>query len=371
MQTKKIISISSFFIILLAAWFAIALVRTLYEPLPLKQKHYQLRVHPGSTIYTVADQLHRDGLLRNKRLFIFASDLRGDTHQLRFGEYVIKPGMNAADVLSNISSATGLKKYKVLFVEGWTFRDMKRALRENKALKHTVAHQSNAKIMAALGYPKQKPEGRFFPDTYVFAWGNSDLDVLKQAYRKMQRVIKAQWKKRANDLPYKNPYQALIVASLIEKETAIKRERPIIAGVILRRLKKGMRLQIDPTILYGLGKPYDTPITSRDIRSKTPYNTYVIYGLPPTPIDMPSLASIKAALHPSYDDYLYYVAKGDGSHIFSVTYQEHLLAVKKYRMVQYNNKKFLRAMEYDFPYYLKRSPWVGFASYILCFNCMN
>ncbi len=291
-----------------------------------------IKVPPGSGVSQIARHLYQRGLLKHPDLFIFYARITGISSQIRYGEYWISAGMTPIELLKNLSTSNGMVLHKVVFVEGWTFADIKLALAAEKDLQHDTKDLSNAKIMQALGHPGQHPEGRFFPDTYQFTWRTSDLDILRQAYQKMQNFLNQQWPQRATGLPYKSPYQALIVASLIEKETALDNERPLIAGVILRRLNKRMRLQIDPTVLYGLGKPYSTPITKRDLQAKNPYNTYQRYGLPPTPIDNPSGASIIAALHPAMNNrYLFYVARGDGSHQFSETYRQHLKAVRELR----------------------------------------
>ena len=210
-------------------------------------------------------------------------------------------------------------------------RQIRQILLKDDALQHITVSQTDQELMTALGHPGEFPEGRFFPDTYIYTWGNKDTVILQQAYQRMNVLLMQEWSQRAAELPYKTPEEALIVASLVESEAVLPAERPIIAGVILRRLQQNMNLQIDPTIIYGVGKPFGSTITLEDLRNDNPYNTYLHKGLPPTPINMPSAASIFAALHPASGDSLYYVAQGDGSHRFSATYPEHLQAVKKYR----------------------------------------
>ena len=204
----------------------------------------------------------------------------------------------------------------------------------NDALQHVATSQTDQEMMTSLGHPGESSEGRFFPDTYVYTWGNKDTVILLQAYQRMTALLDQEWPQRETDLPYKTPDQALVVASLVESEAVLPAERPIIAGVIVRRLQQNMNLQVDPTVTYGVGKPYGSVITLEDLRNDNPYNTYLHKGLPPTPINMPSAASIYAALHPTAGNALYYVAQGDGGHHFSATYPEHLQAVQKYRQLK-------------------------------------
>ncbi len=217
---------------------------------------------------------------------------------------------------------------------------IRRVFSNTTALQKTVIDQSDPVLMSTLGYPYNSPEGLFFPDTYLYTWGNKDTKILRQAYQHMQNFLNQQWEQKAENLPYKDAYQALIVASLIESETHVASERPLIAGIILQRLKKQMYLQIDPTVLYGVNKPFGSKITQDDLHNDNPYNTYRHYGLPPTPINMPSAPSIQAALHPIYTNALYYVARGDGTHTFSATYIQHLAAIKKNRDWQEEQKNF-------------------------------
>lgn len=320
-----------FFVLILFAAFGWLWYQYYHAPLISSGKPQRIRVAPNTNIEVLTNHLTKRGLLSHPKFFLFINRHNGQSTQLRYGEYWIKPNMSAADLMKNIIEGEGLVRHHITIIEGWTFHQIKTLLKKNKDLQHQLKNKSDREIMQQLGAKRLKPEGLFFPSTYYFLWGNSDFSILQKAYKKMQSFLKKQWRNRKKGLPYHNAYQALIVASLVEKETALKKERPLIAGVILRRLKIGMRLQVDPTVLYGLDKPFDTVITKKDLRKRTPYNTYRIYGLPPTPIDMPSASSIIAALHPAKSKYLYYVAKGDGSHEFSRTYKEHLIAVRRYR----------------------------------------
>jgi len=221
--------------------------------------------------------------------------------------------------------------HTVTLVEGWTFRQVLAELERHPDITATLAGKNDREIMALIGSEHEHPEGRFFPDTYFFTKGTTDLAILKRAYRRMQAVLDAQWSSRAKGLPLRTPYDALILASIIEKETGRADERTIIAGVFTRRLGQGMPLQTDPTIIYGMGEAFDGNIRRKDLVANTPYNTYLHAGLPPTPIAMPGAASIYAALHPNDDSSLYFVSRGDGTHVFSKTVKEHNRAVDLYQ----------------------------------------
>lgn len=249
--------------------------------------------------------------------------------QLRAGEFMLEPGMSGREMIALLSSDQ-VVTYSITVPEGWTFQDMRRVLAKAPKLRQRTEGLSDEQVMAELGYPGQHPEGRFFPDTYRYQKGESDLGILRRSYERMQSELSAAWESRAKDLPYDAPYEALIMASLIERETGIDGERRQIAGVFVRRLERGMRLQTDPTVIYGMGDAYQGNITRADLRRETPYNTYVIDGLPPTPIALPGRAALQAAVDPADGDSLYFVAKGDGSHHFSRTLSEHNAAVRRY-----------------------------------------
>ena len=226
-----------------------------------------------------------------------------------------------------------VRQYSLTLVEGWSFRDFLKALSDHEAIDHTLKDVAYDDVMAALGHDGQHPEGRFFPDTYFIHRNTRDVDLLNRAYQQMERHLNMLWSERDDDLPFKTPYEALIMASIVEKESAVPEERPVIAGVFINRLRKGMRLQTDPTVIYGLGESYDGDIRFRDLRTDTPYNTYTRKGLTPTPIAMPGTGALKAVMHPADTEYLYFVATGDGSgqHVFSSTLEQHEKAVDKYQ----------------------------------------
>jgi UPF0755 protein len=270
-------------------------------------------------------------VLSSPRLFILYARITEKT-KLEIGEYLLVKGSSHEQLLSLLQSGNVIT-YKVTLVEGKTFNDFLNTLASHKKLLTTLglgaSHQS---ILEQLNVSEVHPEGWFFPDTYQFASGTRDVDILMQAHQKMKKVLAEEWETRAEGLPYNSAYEALIMASIIEKETGVAYERAEIAGVFVRRLQKGMRLQTDPTIIYGLGDEYQGNIRRKHLTQKTPYNTYVIDGMPPTPIAMPGREAIHAALHPKAGNTLYFVAKGDGSHYFSATLAEHNNAVMEYQI---------------------------------------
>jgi len=250
------------------------------------------------------------------------------TTQLKTGEYFFPKGTTLFSLWRQVITGTGLYYRSFTIVPGWTFAQLHEALLSTDTLKHTSKPMDNKQIMQAIGHIETNPEGQFYPETYHYTRGISDLIILKHAYDLMQVRLNEAWNARSPNLPYNNKYEALVAASLIEKEAFLNSERPIIAGVMVNRLHKNMLLQIDPTVIYGLGSRYDGKIHRNELLEDTPYNTYVHLGLPPTPIAMPGAASLDAAVHPQVNDYYYFVAKGDGSHQFSKTLPEHHIAVQ-------------------------------------------
>jgi len=255
----------------------------------------------------------------------------GQAAKLKAGEYWLAPGTTPPQFLDQLVAGR-VKVYSLTIVEGWTFRQMLRAIHVHDAIRQTLAGLGGDEIMDRLQRPGEHPEGHFLPETYRFPRGTTDLEVLRWAYAGMDKVLAKAWSGRAEGLPLGSPYQALILASLVEKETALPAERPVIAGVFLRRLAIGMKLQTDPTVIYGLGEAFDGDIRRADLIRDTPYNTYTRDGLPPTPICLPGRASIQAAVNPAAGDSLYFVARGDGSHQFSRTLSEHNAAVRRYQL---------------------------------------
>jgi len=306
----------------------------LHEPLKLQPQPgsqvVDLEIEPGTPAQRVADVVAASGVDVSPQLLHAWFRLSGQARQIKAGSYEITQGMTPRSLLSMmVRGEESLKT--VVIVEGWNFRQVRAALQKSEALKPDSQALSPEAIMAQLGKPGVHPEGRFFPDTYTYAKGSSDLAVLKRAARAMDRRLEAAWALRAADTPLKTPDQALILASIVEKETGKPADRPEIGGVFSNRLRIGMLLQTDPTVIYGLGEQFDGNLRKRDLLADTPYNTYTRAGLPPTPIAMPGKASLLAAVQPASTKSLYFVARGDGSSHFSSSLDEHNRAVNKYQ----------------------------------------
>jgi UPF0755 protein len=295
------------------------------------QQEYALHVTPGSNLRRVAEQLQRDGLIEDALLLRALGRISGQASQIKAGEYRLAPGTTPPQLLAQLVAGE-VVQYSLTLIEGWNFRQLMDAVRSHGALEQTLDGLSDAQIMAKLGAPELHPEGQFYPDTYQFPRGTTDLAFLQRAFDHMQQRLAAEWAKREPGLPVESPYEALVLASIIERETGVPSERQRIAGVFVRRLQQGMRLQTDPTVIYGMGERYQGDIRYSDLRRDTPYNTYTRHGLPPTPIAMPSGAAIHAALNPAKGKELYFVSRGDGSHHFSASLKEHNAAVRRYQL---------------------------------------
>lgn len=328
-MVRKLFALLALVVLLVLA--GTAYWRGFLAPVVTGTRAVDVEVTPGAPLRQVAAELHAQGVLPQPLDLVWLARLRGGAHSLRAGEYLVPPGTSVAGLLDLLKSGE-VVLHALTLVDGWTFKQVMQAVDSNPALRHTLAGMNSNAIMAALGHPGEAPEGRFYPDTYQFPKGTSDVAFLQRAYRDMQSHLESAWQQRAPGLPYQTSYDALILASVVEKETAQPTERGEIAGVFVRRLAKDMRLQSDPTVIYGLGNAYNGKITYKDLRTNTPYNTYTRNGLPPTPICLPSLASIEAALHPAPGDALYFVARGDGTHQFSATLAEQNAAVQKYQI---------------------------------------
>lgn len=284
----------------------------------------------GAGYNRVMADLAERGIIADEWAFRLLTRIEPDqAPNLRVGEYLLQPDMSGRDVVALLGS-DDVVTYPLTIPEGWTFRQMRELLDRAPKLEHRTRGLSDAEVMALLDREGQHPEGWFFPDTYRYHKGVSDLDILRQALTRMESILEEAWAERDEDLTIETPYEALIMASLIERETGAPEERREIAGVFKRRMESGMRLQTDPTVIYGMGEAYDGNITRADLREATPYNTYVIDGLPPTPIAMPGRKAIEAAVHPLPGDTLYFVSRGDGTHHFSTTLREHNNAVNRY-----------------------------------------
>jgi peptidoglycan lytic transglycosylase G len=291
----------------------------------------RIEVQSGSTVRGVLKHLAAAGALAHPRLTELYLRLHGRRFSIKAGEYEVPAHASAADVVTLLAEGRVVLE-QLTVVEGATFADFRQELEHDPHVRATLRGSSDDAVMAALGHPGEHPEGRLFPDTYRFASGTAETEILKVAYDKMNEVLAAAWAERAANLPLATPYQALILASIVEKETGLASERPLIAGVFIERLKKGMRLQSDPTVIYGMGPEYSGDIHTRDLTTDTLYNTYTRAGLPPTPISLPGREAILAAVRPAETGNLYFVATGDGDggHHFSATLAEHDAAVRHY-----------------------------------------
>ena len=294
------------------------------------EKPLILDVVKGSSFRSIIKRLRYQTSRVDSLWFKILARREGLATRLKAGEYELPVGLKPKGFLLLLSKGQ-TRKYSITFPEGWTFKQLRQALEADENLKLTIAELSDADILKEIGSEYTHPEGLFFPDTYQFEKRTTDLAILQQAYKKMQLVLNQQWENKVQDLPIATAYEALILASIVEKETGVASERPVIAGVFIRRLNIGMRLQTDPTVIYGMGENYQGNIRRKDLRELTAYNTYRIQGLPPTPIAMPGELAINAVLHPAQGDSLYFVAKGDGSHIFSATLADHNLAVNSFQ----------------------------------------
>ncbi len=303
----------------------------LKTPLVKDDQVHVFEVTQGSSVKSISQNLYRDGYILNPYHFEVLVRLSGRAREIQAGEYQIDKGMLPEVFLARMTSGE-VVQYALTIIEGWNFKQLLLAIAEHPGLVHTLKGLSTKSVIDKLDLDISHPEGWFLPDTYHFPRHTSDVDFLKRAYRAMRVALDQAWAERQPDLPLNTPYEALILASIIEKETGLASERREIAGVFIRRLKKGMRLQTDPTVIYGMGDEFDGNLRRADLRRDTPYNTYTRKGLPPTPIALPSLDAIKSALNPLPGKTLYFVSKGDGSHYFSETLKEHNGAVRAYQL---------------------------------------
>ncbi len=313
-----------------ASWFVIEQRRALDEPLAVPQEGFEYVLPAGTSLNTVAQDLAASGVLANPRSLVIQARWSGRAGAIKAGEYLIEAGTTAMTLLDQLIAGR-VVQHALTLVEGWTFKQMMAAIDADERLEHMLTGLAADEIMARLGLAGVHPEGRFFADTYYFPRGTSDVAFLSRSHAAMNRFLANAWAGRDQGLPLKSQDEALILASIVEKETGKAGERQRIAGVFVERLRKGMRLETDPTVIYGMGDAFDGNLRRRDLRTDTPYNTYVRKGLPPTPIAMPGSAAIEAVLHPHADGALFFVAKGDGSHHFSSTYKEHQQAVNRYQ----------------------------------------
>jgi UPF0755 protein len=300
------------------------------QPLTSGQPPIEFAIAPGSGVNAAAQQMVKAGVPVNPLLFQILARVTGQSSRIKAGSYELKPDTSPRRLLSQLVRGEFAQE-AVTIIEGWTFRQMREAINASKALRHETVKLSDAELMAKLTKDFKQPEGLFFPDTYLFAKGASDLQIFRQAHQMMLNRLNAAWEKRDPNLPYKSPYEALIMASIVEKETGQKSERAMIAGVFVNRLRTGMMLQTDPSVIYGMGERYEGKIAKKDLTTDTPYNTYTRYGLPPTPIALPGVQSLSAALAPAKTEALYFVSRNDGTSQFSENLNDHNRAVNQYQ----------------------------------------
>jgi UPF0755 protein len=310
-----------------AAW---KIHSALEQPLNISQEQL-LDVPKGTTPTRTFYRLEADGIIKDAFWLRVYWRFNLNRQPLHKGEYRMQPGMTVEGLIDEWKRGD-IVQYSLTLVEGWNFHQVRAALAKDEKLEQTLNGLSDSEVMDKLGHTGIFPEGRFFPDTYRFVRGMSDVELLKKAYDRLDEVLAKEWEQRAADVPYTEPYQALIMASLVEKETGVPQERGQIAGVFVRRMAMGMLLQTDPTVIYGLGERYSGKLTRAHLKEATPYNTYMISGLPPTPIAMVGREAIHAALNPVAGNSLYFVARGDGSHVFSDDLEAHNNAVREFQL---------------------------------------
>jgi UPF0755 protein len=297
----------------------------------MKQTPLEVEIPRGAGLRTAVAELQKAGMTLPGREFELLARGFGRQRDIKAGNYQFARAPTPLELLDKLTRGD-VTQAEVRLIEGWTFAQFRASLDSHADLKHDSKGLGDAEVLTRIQAAEVHPEGLFFPDTYLFAKGSSDLAVLRRAYRAMQRHLKAEWDGRMEGVPYRSPYEALTMASIIEKETGVAAERDQIGGVLVNRLRIGMRLQVDPTIIYGLGESFDGNLRKKHLLEDAPYNTYTRAGLPPTPIAMPGLASLRAALRPAKTDAMYYVSRGDGSSQFSRNISEHNGAVRKYQL---------------------------------------
>ena len=328
---KKIIIASILTVLLLSVWVWTSYQNALDDTLNIQSDSIDYSIKKGSSLSAVIYDLANKNIIKHPRYLLLYARLNGLSNKMKTGDFHLTNKLTTKEFLDNIFTGKVIQ-FSLTIIEGWSFQQLLDALNKHPQIKHTVSKISKEEIMLKLNLAGIHYEGQFLPDTYNFPKQLSDIEFLKRAYLSMQSVLKKEWDNRAVGLLYKNAYEALIMASIVEKETGQASEREQISGVFVRRLEKRMRLQTDPTVIYGMGDKYKGNIRKRDLQRDTPYNTYRRFGLPPTPIALPGRESIYAALHPAEGDALYFVARGDGSHQFSATLKEHNKAVIKYQL---------------------------------------
>lgn len=333
---KKVLYVCIFTFITVIVSFFLLLEKKMNQPLSIPATQ-MLTIKQGTSLASISKELVKKGWLEDRFWLRAYARLKPNKTVIKVGTYQVLANSSLQSLLTLITSGKE-HQFKLTIVEGSTFKQLIKQLENEPRLTHTLKSHSTDEIGNILGIEQSNPEGWFYPETYAFTDGDKDIDLLKRAHQTMKEALAKLWQERAIGLPYETPYQALIMASIIEKETSYIPEQTLIASVFINRLAKNMRLQTDPTVIYGLGDRYQGDITRAHLREKTAYNTYRINGLPPTPIAMPGLSAISAALNPDSSDYYYFVSQGNGKHVFSQTLAEHNIAVKNYLATQRKNK---------------------------------
>lgn len=300
------------------------------SPLSLSGDRVDFHISPGQGMRAAARDISLAGVAIDPWLLVVLGKVLGVEKSIKAGSYEVSRGITPLKLVNKLTRGD-VTQSEVVIIEGWTFRQMRERIDSHPDIGHETRGLPEKELMRLIGAPAGPAEGLFFPDTYLFAKGSRDVDILARAYRTMQQHLAREWAARASGLPYKNAYEALIMASIVEKETGADQDRPLVAAVFTNRLRRGMLLQTDPTVIYGIGETFDGNLRKRDLLADTPYNTYVHAGLPPTPIAMPGLASLQATLRPARSEVVYFVARGDGSSQFSNTLDEHNQAVNRYQ----------------------------------------
>lgn len=328
-KLKRLLYSGAIIVILLISWLYLHVHSIVRMPaIP-----YEISIPTGANLKQVSQQLEDAGILLNKWTFILLARYLNQESAIKAGDYRFTENLTQIALLKTLTNGDVIQN-EIRFIEGWTFAQIRQVLNEHSAIKNLTAGLTEQEILHLIGATETAAEGLFFPDTYYFVRNSSDIEILQRAYQTMQNNLLNIWSARAASLPLATPYEALILASIIEKETGLESDRAEIAGVFVNRLRKGMRLQTDPTIIYGLGQQFDGNLRKKDLLTDQEYNTYTRAGLPPTPIAMPGLASIRAALNPTETDALYFVAKGNGESQFSTNLTDHNKAVAKYQKQQ-------------------------------------
>ncbi len=301
------------------------------QPLPLPAQPYEFTLKPGASLKSMVRQMHQDGVMTDEWRFVWLARVLGSAKQIKAGNYELNSEITPLELLQMVTKGETNQR-QIVVIEGSTFKELRMYLNAESGINHSTQTLTDKEILQRLGVPESHPEGLFFPDTYYFAKNSSDLILLKRAYQTMQMHLQRTWAQRDPGLPLQTPYQALILASIVEKETGRASDRDMIAAVFLNRLRLGMKLQTDPTVIYGMGSKFDGNLRKNDLFTDTPYNTYTRGGLPPTPIALPGLAAIQATLHPAKTSAIFFVARGDGSSEFSTSLDQHNRAVNKYQI---------------------------------------